>query len=56
MFESIPDKPKEAILSRIPLGRAGTPREVARTVGYLIVDGDYYTGATLSMYGKAYLQ
>ena len=55
MFESIPDKPKEAILARIPLGRAGTPQEVARAVRYLIVDGDYYTGATLSMNGGAYM-
>jgi acetoacetyl-CoA reductase len=56
MFESIPEKPKEAILARIPLGRAGTPQEVARAVRYLIVDGDYYTGATLSMNGGAYMQ
>jgi len=56
MFESIPDKPKEAILARIPLGRAGTPQEVARAVRYLIVDGDYYTGATLSMNGGTYME
>jgi acetoacetyl-CoA reductase len=56
MFEAIPEKTREAILARIPLGRAGTPQEVARAVRYLIVDGDYYTGATLSMNGGAYLQ
>ncbi len=56
MFEVIPDKTKEAILARIPLGRAGTPQEVARAVRYLIVDGDYYTGATLSMNGGFYMQ
>ena len=56
MYEVIPDKSKEAILARIPLGRAGTPLEVARAVRYLIVDGDYYTGATLSMNGGAYMQ
>ena len=56
MYEAIPDKSKEAILARIPLGRAGTPLEVARAVRYLIVDGDYYTGATLSMNGGAYMQ
>ena len=55
MFESIPEKPKEAILARIPLGRAGTPQEVARAVRYLIVDGDYITGATLNMNGGALL-
>jgi acetoacetyl-CoA reductase len=56
MFEAIPEKPKEAILARIPLGRAGTPQEVARAVRYLIVDGDYYTGETLSMNGGIYMQ
>ena len=56
MFEAIPEKPKEAILARIPLGRAGTPQEVARAVRYLIIDGDYYTGETLSMNGGIYLQ
>jgi hypothetical protein len=30
--------------------------EVARAVRYLIVDGDYFTVATLSMNGGAYLQ
>ena len=56
MYEAIPAKTKEAILARIPLGRAGTPQEVARAVHYLIVDGDYYTGETLNMNGGAYMQ
>ena len=56
MYETIPEKTKEAILARIPLGRVGTPREVARAVRYLVLDGDYYTGATLSMNGGAYFQ
>jgi acetoacetyl-CoA reductase len=56
MYEAIPDKTKEAILARIPLGRPGTPQEVARAVRYLIVDGDYYTGETLSINGGAYMQ
>jgi acetoacetyl-CoA reductase len=56
MFEAIPEKTKESVLAGIPLGRAGTPREVARAVRYLIIDGDYYTGATLSMNGGIYMQ
>jgi len=56
MFEAIPEKPKEAILARIPLGRAGTPQEVARAVRYLIVDGDYITGESLNINGGIYLQ
>lgn len=56
MFETIPEKTKEAILSRVPLRRAGTPQEVARAVRYLIVDGDYYTGESLNMNGGVYMQ
>src|SRR5579859_3850587 len=56
MFETIPEKTKEALLARIPLGRAGRPQEVARAVRYLIVDGDYYTGESLSMNGGVYMQ
>ena len=55
MYEGIPDKAKEAILKRIPLGRVGTPQEVARAVRYLIVDGDYITGQTLNINGGIYM-
>ena len=55
MVMAIPEKQKEALLARVPLGRVGTPQEVARAVRYLIVDGDYYTGATLSMNGGVYM-
>jgi len=56
MVKSIPEKQMEALLARVPLGRVGTPQEVARAVRYLIVDGDYYTGATLSMNGGIYME
>jgi len=56
MFNAIPEKTRESILAGIPLGRAGTPQEVARAVRYLVVDGDYYTGETLSMNGGIYMQ
>src|SRR5712692_4891117 len=55
MFAHIPEKAKEAILKRIPLGRTGTPQEVARSVRYLIVDGDYITGQTLNINGGIYM-
>jgi acetoacetyl-CoA reductase len=55
MVMSIPEKQKETLLARVPLGRVGTPQEVARAVRYLVVDGDYYTGATLSMNGGMYM-
>src|SRR5947199_2555509 len=56
MYEGIPEKAKEAIVARIPLGRVGTPQEVARAVRYLIVDGDYITGESLNINGGLYLQ
>lgn len=55
MYESIPEKTKEAIIARIPLGRPGRPEEVARGVRYLIVDGDYITGTTLDINGGAFM-
>jgi acetoacetyl-CoA reductase len=55
MYADIPEKAKEAILKRIPLGRTGTPQEVARAVRYLIVDGGYITGQTLNINGGIYM-
>lgn len=56
MYEGIPEKAKEAIVARIPLGRVGTAQEVARAVRYLIIDGDYITGASINLNGGLYLQ
>jgi acetoacetyl-CoA reductase len=51
MWETVPPQTKEAIVKKIPLGRVGTPQEVARAVRYLIVDGEFMTGATLDLNG-----
>ncbi len=56
MVQSIPEKQMQALLARVPLGRVGTPQEVARAVRYLIVDGDYYTGATLDINGGIFME
>ena len=55
MFAGVPDNVKEAIVKRIPLGRVGSPQEVARAVRYLIVDGEYMTGQTLNLNGGIYM-
>ena len=55
MYTAVPDKVKETIVQRIPLGRVGTPQEIARAVRYLIVDGDYITGQTLNVNGGIYM-
>lgn len=39
------------MLSRIPLGRPGTPEEVAAGVSYLINEGTFTTGQTLDVSG-----
>jgi acetoacetyl-CoA reductase len=55
MFTGVPEKVKEMILKRIPLGRVGTPQEIARAVRYLVVDGDYITGQMLNVNGGIYM-
>lgn len=55
MYTTLSENVKEAILKRIPLGRVGTPQEVARAVRYLVVDGSYITGQTLNINGGIYM-
>src|SRR5919202_1230052 len=55
MFEGVPEPARERIRQRIPLGRIGSPQEVARAVRYLVEDGDYITGETLSINGGIYM-
>ena len=55
MYTTVPDKVKEQIVKRIPLGRVGTSQEIARAVRYLIVDGDYITGQTLNINGGIFM-
>ena len=56
MFERVPEHARERIRKRIPLGRIGRPQEVARAVRYLVEDGDYITGESLSINGGIYMQ
>lgn len=56
MVMGIPDKVKEKILTQIPLGRFGRPKEVARAVVYLASDeAAYITGHVLNINGGMYL-
>jgi 3-oxoacyl-[acyl-carrier protein] reductase len=46
----------EGLLSRIPLGRLGTPSEVAHAIAYLCSDSaSYITGQTLHVNGGLYI-
>jgi acetoacetyl-CoA reductase len=55
MYDTIPQAVKEIILKKIPLARVGKPEEVARCVRYLIEDGDYITGQSISINGGIYM-
>ena len=55
MLAGVPEQARTAILARIPLGRFGRPEEVARLVRYLVVDGQWMTGAVLDLNGGQYI-
>lgn len=47
--EVLSDQVKDKILSRTPLGRAGGPADIARTMLFLIQDAPYITGQILAV-------
>jgi 3-oxoacyl-[acyl-carrier protein] reductase len=56
MTRALPDEQKKALLQAIPLGRLGTPQDVAAAVAYLASPGgDYVTGAVLHVNGGMYM-
>jgi 3-oxoacyl-[acyl-carrier protein] reductase len=56
MTRALPDGQKKALLEQIPLGRLGTPQDVAAAVAYLASPGaDYVTGAVLHVNGGMYM-
>jgi len=56
MTRGLDDAARERLLSQIPLGRLGTPADVAAAVAFLVGDGaDYITGTTLHVNGGMYM-
>jgi 3-oxoacyl-[acyl-carrier protein] reductase len=56
MTDVLPDKVKEELKQRIPLGRLGTPRDVAAAIVFLASDeAGYITGHVLDVNGGMYL-
>jgi 3-oxoacyl-[acyl-carrier protein] reductase len=55
MTQALSDEARVAITSKIPIGRIGTPNEVAHAVCFLAADeAGYITGHTLSVNGGMY--
>jgi 3-oxoacyl-[acyl-carrier protein] reductase len=56
MTRALPEAQRKALLDHIPLGRLGTPQEVAAAVTYLASPGGgYVTGAVLHVNGGMYM-
>lgn len=56
MTKELPDAQKESLLGQIPLGRLGSPKEIAETVCFLASEAaSYITGATIPVNGGMYM-
>jgi len=56
MTRKLDDNQREAVMSRIPCGRMGTPEEIAAAIGFLACpEAGYITGATLHINGGMYI-
>ncbi len=54
MTEELPEEVKEAILSKIPMGRTGKADEIADVVAFLATRGSYVNGSVLHVNGGMY--
>jgi 3-oxoacyl-[acyl-carrier protein] reductase len=54
MTAALPAEVKETILKQIPLGRMGTPEEVAEVVAFLARKASYVTGTVIHVNGGLY--
>lgn len=56
MTKALDDSQKTALLGNIPLGRLGTPEDIAAAVAYLVSPAaSYVTGSTIHVNGGMYL-
>jgi len=54
MTGELPEEAREAILGRVPLGRMGTPEEVAEVVAWLATGATYVHGSVIHVNGGMY--
>jgi len=55
MFATVPENVKNQYVARIPLGRFGTPEDMAKAVTFLVEGGDYITGQQININGGMYM-
>jgi acetoacetyl-CoA reductase len=55
MLGKVPENVQETVKAKIPLGRFGTPEDVARATLFLVSDGDYITGQQINVNGGLYM-
>jgi acetoacetyl-CoA reductase len=55
MWSQVSQEIKDGLAKRIPLGRFGTPEEVALAARFLIVDATWCTGTTIQLNGGMYM-
>lgn len=56
MIRALPEEQRKELLKTIPLGRLGTPEDIAATVAFLCSpSGGYITGETLHVNGGMYM-
>ncbi|GBC61474.1 3-oxoacyl-[acyl-carrier-protein] reductase [Desulfonema ishimotonii] len=56
MTADLADRAKDAMISQVPLGRAGTPEDIAATVAFLASDqAAYITGQVIHVSGGMYM-
>jgi acetoacetyl-CoA reductase len=56
MVAAVPEKVLESIIAQIPVGRLGTPDEIARCVAFLASDdAGFITGSTITANGGQYI-
>jgi NAD(P)-dependent dehydrogenase (short-subunit alcohol dehydrogenase family) len=55
MLAKVPANIQDQIKARIPLGRFGTPEDMAKAATFLVEGGDYITGQQININGGAYM-